>query len=137
MERGLVATQIYLNVFLGKPLPQVDNIAYVCHGHRTALANCCTYGRYQLVKAVVQLIHPSLLVAFGGSLGIDFRYHAHHASYVSGLWLCSRHASKSRRDEQHTADAISFRLRLELLAGSVENGYGGAVDDALRTYIHV
>ena len=85
----------------------------------------------------MQLVNPPLVVAFPGRQGIDFCHHTDHPGYVSCLWLCSRHASESRRHEQHAAYVRAARLLCHLHAGSVEHGDRGAMDDALRPNVHV
>ena len=83
----------------------------------------------------MQLIHPALLITLLCCLGVDFGHHAHHTGYVAGLGLCARHAAQSGRHEEH---AVGVGLSLFVaFAGSVEHGDGGAVDDALRSDVHI
>ena len=85
----------------------------------------------------MQLVHPSLRITFLGSLGVDFSHNTHHSGNVAGLGLCARHASKTRRHEEHTVNVVATRLLLQLLAGGIEHSDGGAVNNALRTDIHI
>ena len=95
VERSLVTAQVHPDVFLGKTFPEVHHIAYISHRHGAAFVHRLAYGRYQFVELVVQLVYPSLLIPFAGSLGVDFSHHAHHAGDVAGFGLGARHATES------------------------------------------
>ena len=80
-------------------------------------------------------VDPSLLVALGYGLGVDFSGYAHHSGYVGGLGLRARHAAKSGGYEQQSA--VFAESRCTLAPGRVENGYRCAVHDSLRTDVHI
>ena len=126
-----------MHSLVGESFPQVYHIAHVCHRHRTLLVDALSYGWYQFVEVVVQLVYPSLVVAFLGCQRIYLCHHAHHTGYVACLGLCARHAAQSRRYKQHSADVVCRAFGAELLTTGVQHGYGSAVHDALRTDVHV
>ncbi len=130
MERGLVAAQVDVNVLFGQTLPQVNDVAHVCHRDDAPLADGLAHGRNQFVKVLVQFVHPSLLIAFARSLRIDLCRHAHHTGNVARLRLGTAHAAETGRHEQLHVVATH-------LTGCVQHGDGGAVDDALRTDVHI
>ena len=130
VERRLVGTQVNVDVLLSQALPEVNHIAYVGHRDDTLLCHSLLDSGNQLVEVLVQLVHPALLVALAGSQGIDFGRHAHHTGNVASLGLSARHAAKTCRDEELHVVATH-------LAGSIEHGDGGAVNDALRPNIHI
>ena len=126
-----------MHSLVGESFPQIHHVAHICHRHGALLVHALSYGWYQLVKVVVQLVYPSLVVALLGCQRIDFSHHAHHTGYVACLGLCARHSAQSRRHKQHSADVVCRALGAELLAAGVQHGYGSAVHDALRTDVHV
>ena len=135
MQGGLVAAEVHIDIFLGKTLPQVHHVAQISHRHGLFPGDGLADGGDEFVEVVVHFVHPSLFIAFHGGLWIDFRHHADHAGDVSGLGLGARHSTKSRRDEQHP---VGVGLSgTEAAAGGVEDGDGGAMDDALRSDVHV
>ena len=81
----------------------------------------------------MQLVDPALLVALLGGLGVDLGRDADHAGDVARLGLCAAHAAQAGGDEER--GALIARLRVQALG--VEHGDGGAVDDALRTDVHI
>ena len=124
-----------MDVALGQAFPEVYDVAEICQrngfvGLYGALG-AVDYG----IEVGVHFIHPSLLVALGYGLGVDFGGDAHHSGYVGGLGLRARHAAKSGGHEQQSAGFAESGGALT--PGGVENGYRCAVHDSLRTDIHI
>ena len=133
VERGLVAAQVDVDVLVGQALPEVYDVAHVGHRDDALLADGLADGGNQFVEVVVQLVHPSLVVALAGSQGIDFGRHAHHTGNVASLGLSTAHAAQTGGDEERRALVAGHRVQ----ALGIEHGDGGAVDDALRTDVHI
>ena len=131
VERCLVGAKVHVNVFIGQLFPEVYNVAYV--GKRDGLfgGNGLFYAADKLCKVSVEFIHPALVKALLGGLGIDLCGDAHNARYVSGLGLGTGHSAKARRYEEFTGGAAA------LLAGSIHDCDCGAVHNALGAYVHV
>ena len=123
--------------FVGKSFPKVYHISYISHRNRALSLHALAYGRNQFVEIIMKLVYPTLVVAFLCSQRIYLSHYAHHASYVASLRLCARHATKTRRYEEHTVNILTFALGLKLLATSVEHGNSSAMHDTLRTNIHI
>ena len=82
----------------------------------------------------MQFVDPTLVIALAGCQRVDFGGHAHHLGNVASLGLSTAHAAKSCSDEERDA---FFAFFAHHLACGVEHRDGGAVHDALRTYIHI
>ena len=79
----------------------------------------------------MHLVDPSLRVALLRGGGVDFGGDGDHTGDVASLGLGAAHAAEAGGDEE-----LACRAATEL-AGGVQNGDGGAVDDALRADVHV
>ena len=135
MERGLVGTQVYGDLFGRQTLPKVDDVAHIGHrDHFAGTAGLADTGN-QGVERIVHLVDPSLLVAFLRRLGVDFGDDAHHARDIARLGLRPGHAAQPRGDEKHPPGIIAAAG--ETLARGVHHRDGGAVDDPLRADIHI
>jgi len=135
VQRGLVGTQVYGDLFGRQTLPKVDDVAHIGHrDHFAGTAGLADTGN-QGVERIVHLVDPSLLVAFLRRLGVDFGDDAHHARDIARLGLCPGHAAQPRGDEKHTPGIVAAAG--ETLARGVHHRDGGAVDDPLRTDIHI
>ena len=138
MEGGLVGAKVHVDVFIGQAFPKVDDIAYI--GQRNRLAGCdgLLESGDEFVQAAVELVHPALLEALVGCLGVDFRGDANHTGDVARLGLGAGHTAEARRDEEDAAAVVAVEASLaELLAGGVHHRDGGAVDDALGADVHI
>ena len=135
VQRGLVRTQVYRNLLRGQPLPEVHDVAHIGHRHGLFRLDSLTDTQDQLIQRFMQLVDPSLLVAFLRRLGVDLGDDRHHARNIARLGLRSRHATETRRDEQHPA-RIGAAGR-EAFARGVHHRDRRTVDDALRPDIHV
>ncbi len=135
VQRSLIGTEVDGDFLGGEPLPKVDDIADVSQRNDLFPADCLPDTGHQFIQRFMQLVDPTLLVAFRGRLGVDFGDNRHDARNIARLGLGAGHAAEARRDEQH-ATCVAAAVR-ETLAGGVEHGDGGAVDNALRPDVHV
>ncbi len=109
VERSLVTAQVYLDVFFSQALPEVNNIAHVCHGEGlmglislispirlispiVIGATAANLGDH-LVEIAIELVHPSLVEALLCCLGVDFGGDAYHAGNIGRFRLGTAHAS--------------------------------------------
>ncbi len=72
-------------------------------------------------------------MAFGHSLRIYLSCNAHHAGDITGLGLCSRHATEAGGNEEHSGQFTVFAMT----ATGVENSDSSTVYNTLRTDIHI
>ena len=73
---------------------------------------------------------------FVSSVRVGFGDDACRTSNGGCFRLCTRHASESASDEGHTGQ-VGIVAETQMEASSVEQGNGGAVNDALGTDVHV
>ena len=140
MEGGLVGAEVNIDVFVGEPFPEIDNIALVGEGNGFLVLAGLAYSWYQFVQVIVDFVHPALVIAFAGSEGIDFSDNAHNSGDDSGLRLCSRHSAKSGGYEEHTCHIFPcwlYASGFQLLACGVHYRDGGSVDNALWADVHI
>ena len=140
VQRRLVGSEVHVNAFVSKSFPEVHHVAYIRKRYYFLVSHGFTYALHEFVQVFVQFIHPSLFMTFTCRERIDFRGHAHYSGDVSGLRLRSRHAAKSGGDEKHALHVFlsSFKASVpQLFTCRVHYCDGGAVDNALRPYIHI
>ena len=93
VQRSLITTQIYTDIFFYQTLPQVNDITHVCHRYRAFLSDSLADSGNQFVEVVMQLIHPSLLITFVSSQRIDLCHHADCTGNITSLRLSTRHTT--------------------------------------------
>ena len=117
-------------MLVSQTLPQVYDIAHVCHRDDTLLGHSLKNGRDELVKVFMKLVDPSLIEALLCCQGVDFGRHAYYTCNVASFRLSTAHAAKTSCDEEFHVVATHFPC-------GVEHSDSGAVDNALRTDIHI
>ena len=138
VEGSLVRAQVHVYALIGQALPQVHHVAHVGQGNHLLGGDGLPDTRDKLVQTVVELVHPALLVALFGSLGIDFGRDAHHAGYVAGLGLGARHSAQACGHEEQPFPGFTVQaFGQQLLAGGIHHRDGGSVHDSLRADIHI
>ena len=140
VERGLVRAEIDPYSFIGEALPEVNNVAHVGEGDGVRGGDGLSYAGNEFVELGVKFVHPTLLVALFGRLRVDFGGHGDYACDVACLGLRARHSAEAGGDEKKTAASGIFSLQATIplhLTGGVHHRNGGAVNDALRTYVHI
>ena len=140
VQRRLVGSEVHVNAFVSKSFPEIHHVAYIRKRYYFLVSHGFTYALHEFVQVFVQFIHPALLMTFAGRERIDFRCDAYDAGDISCLRLRSRHAAKSGGDEKHALHVFlcSFNASVpQLFTCRVHHRDGGAVDNALRTYIHI
>ncbi len=140
VERGLVGAEVNVHILIGEAFPEVHYVAYKGEGDNLFVYLCTADTGDEFGEVGVQFVHPALLIAFLCRLGVDFRRDADHSCYVARLGLRAGHTAETGCYEEHTLTLLccAFQAALaELFAGGVHDGDGGAVDDALRTDVHI
>ncbi len=79
----------------------------------------------------MHLVDPTLRVALLRGSGVDLGGDGDHTGNVASLGLGTAHATETGGDEELACRATAQ------FTGSIQHGDGGAVDDALRTDVHV
>ncbi len=131
VQGGLVAAQVHLYVMLGAIFPKVNHIALVGEGSGDLLGTRLVHLLKQFVEILVNLIHPTLVVALLRGRRVDFGGDGDHTGDVAGLGLCARHAAQTSGHKEFSADFAA-----NLTAG-VQHRNSGAVHDALWSDVHV
>ena len=131
MQRSLVAAEVHLDALLSAVLPEVDDIALVGIALGLLGGDGLVDGHEELVEVVVHLVDPALRVALLRGGGVDFGGNGDHTGDVTSLGLGATHATEAGGNEELTGGATTE------LTGSVQDSDGGAVDDTLRTDVHV
>ena len=140
MQRSLVGAKVHAYVLIGKPLPEVHDIAQVAQRNDFLFFHCPAYPRNQLIEILVDFIQPALVVALVYGHRIYLGNYADNAAYHCRLRLGSGHPAQAGRYEEHAPHILSRRFQssgFQLLACCVHYGYGRAVDYALRAYVHI
>ena len=140
VQGGLVAAQVYPDAFVCQALPEVDYVADVCQGYYFFGGTGLGDAGQELVKVVVEFVHPALCMAFFCGQGVDFCGYAYYAGYVARFGLRPGHSAQSRCHEQHTLFVILSAVEGSLcqhLPCRIKHCDGGAVNNALRANIHI
>ena len=140
VQGGLVGTEVHMDVFLCKPLPEIDHIALICYRHDFLVCYRLADTRYEFVEVLVDLIHPSLVMSLVRCMRVYLRAYAYYSRYHSGLRLRTRHSSESGCNEEHALHVLLSAFDssgLQLLACRVHDCYRSSVHDALRTDVHI
>ena len=133
VERCLVAAKVDTYTLVGQPLPEVHHVTHVCKGYHLLVVHRLAYAGDEFVKAVVQFVHPALVVTLPGRQGIDFRRDRDHSGDIAGLRLGAAHSAETGGDEKESAVVITWLH----LPRRIHHGDGGTVHYSLRTDIHV
>ena len=131
MEGGLVGAQVHFYSVIGQAFPKIYHIAYVGKGDGLFIFDCFLNSWNEFIKAVVEFVHPSLLIALFCGLGVDFRSDAYHSGNVARLWLRTGHSAKTRRNKELACGAAT------LSACRVHHRDSCAVHNALRADVHI
>ena len=99
MERCLVRAQVNFHAAFGEAFPEVDNIALIGKRDRLFGFHCAEGAVDEFVEISVNLVNPSLRVAFFDCRRVDFSGDADNARDFCCLRLSARHAAETGRNK--------------------------------------